>query len=103
MQPGSLLKNLEIMYVCYLSHSTATKNKLEEEFFKHLQEIDRTWCENSQVDKVKQDILNKYQSLCEKYPRCKPIHKEFSSVRLNGKGDFILWHSNAVFTILKTK
>ncbi len=90
------------MYVCYLGHSTMTKNKLEEEFFQYLKSIDRIWVENEKISELKNDILKMYNQLCEKHHRCKPLKKEFSKT-YHENGDFILYGSNATFYLLKTK
>ncbi|ROI09770.1 hypothetical protein EGI11_03160 [Chryseobacterium sp. H3056] len=90
------------MYVCKLGHTTSAKNKLEEEFFQYLKEIDRIWVEDEKVEELKKDILSAYSKRCEKHPRCKPLQKSFYK-GFDNKEDFILSGSNASFTLLKTK
>lgn len=90
------------MYLAHLSHSTATKNKLEEAFFIYLKEIDRIWVEDEKVNELKTDILKKYDALCKEFSRCKPIKKEFIKC-YNNKEDLILYGSNATVYLLKSR
>jgi hypothetical protein len=89
------------MYLAYLSYSTQAKNKLEVDFEKYLIEIDRTLIENDKIEWLKYEIINKYKLLCDVHSRCKPIKKDFSRFETNG--DCILYGSNVVFKLLKSK
>lgn len=90
------------MYIAYISHSTSTKNKLEEAFSKYLKSIDRTAIENSDVENFKKNILKKYNELCDEFSRCKPWPKHWEKSWSNGN-DFWLRHSNEHFLLIKTK
>lgn len=88
------------MYLTHQSYATAAKNKLEEEFFNYLQSIDRELIEDHKIEDFKAEILKKYDELCQKYSRCKPIEKRFYC---HNDKDIHLFGSNASFTFLKTK
>lgn len=91
------------MYLAHHHYSTASKNKLEDEFFNYLKSIDRTLIEDDKVEDFKAEILKKYEELCIENPRCKPIDKLFYNGHLDKKLDFHLLGSNASFTLLKSK
>ena len=88
------------MYLTHHSYSTSAKNKLEEEFFNYLQSIDRILIEDYLIEDFKAEILRKYDEICQKHPRCKPIEKRFYC---QNEKDIHLFGSNASFTFLKTK
>lgn len=88
------------MYLTYQHYSTASKNKLEEEFFQHLKSIDRMLISEDKIEFFKEAILLKYDDLCKEYPRCKPIEKRFYC---HNDNDIHLLGSNASFTLLKSK
>lgn len=88
------------MYLTHQSYATAAKNKLEEEFFNYLQSIDRELIEDHKIEDFIAEILKKYDELCQKYSRCKPIDKRFYC---QNEKDIHLFGSNASFTFLKSK
>lgn len=88
------------MYLTYQHYSTASKNKLEEEFYNYLKSIDRTLIEDNEIEDFKAEILQKYDDLCKEFPRCKPIKKSLSKMFSE---DIILFGSNAEFKLLKSK
>ena len=90
------------MYIAHLDYATAPKNNLEASFYEYLRAIDRTLIDNDRINDYQQIILDKYDELCKKFPRCKPIKKQFGS-GYKEKGDKILYGSNATFTLLKSK
>ena len=90
------------MYLSNLSYSTASKNKLEESFYEYLKDINRTEIQNNKIEDFKIRILKAYELLCEQNSRCKPIKKDFGNGH-SFPGDFILYGSNATFTLLKSK
>lgn len=88
------------MYLVYQHYSTASKNKLEEEFFQHLKSIDRMLIPDDKIEFFKEGILLKYDDLCKEYPRCKPIEKRWYC---QNEKDIHLFGSNAEFKLLKSK
>ena len=88
------------MYLAYTNNQLSSKNKLEAEFSEYLKEINRTLVSDDKIEDFRKEILNKYDELCKKYQRCKPIIKRFDS---GYKNDFILEGASTSFKLLKSK
>lgn len=91
------------MYLAYTNNQLSSKNKLEAEFSAYLKEINRTLVSDDKIEDFRKEILNKYDELCKKYQRCKPITKRFYSGYFDDKNDFILEGASTSFKLLKSK
>ena len=90
------------MYLVYQHNATASKNKLEDEFFQYLKSLNRKIVEEKNLLKFTEDVLKKYNDLCKEHPRCKPIEKRFSR-GFSENNDIHLFGSNTCLTLLKAK
>ena len=72
------MKEIPTHYFCHLVGGIQTKNKLQEQFFCFLREMDGELYQAKELNKIKEYIIEKANELNEEYPRCKPLNISFA-------------------------
>ena len=72
------MKETPTHYFCHLVGGIQTKNKLQEQFYYFLREMDGELYQAKDLDKIKEYIIEKANELNEEYPRCKSLNISFA-------------------------
>lgn len=87
-------------YFVHVGHSTATKNKLQEEFQKYLSSLEATLISTDKLNILKEEISAKADELNKKYPRCTSLEIKIHPMHF-GKGFMLSGFYSITFQILK--
>jgi len=87
-------------YFVYVGHSTATKNKLQEEFHNYLKSLSAKLITADKIASFNQSIIDQSLKLNEQYRRCTPLNIAISKAHFD-KGFMINGFYSLTFQILK--
>jgi hypothetical protein len=86
-------------YFVYVGNSTATKNKLQDDFQKYLHTLSAVLISADKLEELKKNILDKAIELNELHSRCTPLKLSIAGCYSN-KGLMINGFHSLVFQIL---
>ena len=89
-------------YMFHFSYGTKPMNKLQEDCFSNLKQLDRMMVDANDLPKLKANILEVISKLNTKYPRCKPVKASWSELeRIPGIETMYLSLDGQTFVVCK--
>lgn len=88
-------------YLCFCSQKLTAQNKLEKDYYKLIDSIDRTVVSANDLQMFQAEIINQVADLNKSFPRCKPITIHFwNNASYDGDLHMSDDHRRVSFTLL---